>query len=214
LANLKVAAVSPAVSAREAAVGAASQQAIDSTKALSRADQAFERKVQQQVQSAPTPPRIIPEQQQQQAGAARAPAPSPAPLANRNRSEVDAAFGAGLRVARGGPVAGACYGLRLLTPNDVRGPITLADTVRLLDEVVPERSDPSWRRARAVGASAGVAELAWRMVDSVTVELRTRSASDTSAVRFNALAAGVAVPAPAAMPPGVRAALAARVVCP
>ena len=46
------------------------------------------------------------------------------------------------------------------------------DTVQLLDETVPERSDPSWLRARAVGRPDASADLAWRSVDSITVELR------------------------------------------
>ena len=218
-ANVKLAA-STVASAREAAAAGATQQAIDSTKALSRADQsAFERKVQQTVQSAPTPPRIIPEQQQQQAGAASpvAPPPSAAPLAVRNRSAADAAsFGVGLRIADAKAAAGGCYALTLLTPGEAQRTMRLADTVQLLDELLPERSDPSWLRARTIGARDTT--LAWRLVDSATVELRvvptSRSERDlrTFPLRFRALPPGAQPPDVTGMT-NVRAALAVRVNC-
>jgi hypothetical protein len=213
-ADVKVASASVASGREAAVVGAVSQQAIDSTKALSRADQsAFERKVQQQVQTAPTPPRIIPEQQQADAQRAAAAPPSPSPLAARNRSTADAAaFGVGLRVAGTGPLAGGCYRLQLLAPNEVPRTVALADTVRLLDERVPERSDPAWWRARAIAQPLARTRVA--NGGPVTVEFRIRSARDTSLVRFHVSATGVAVPAPGALPPGVRAAMAVRVGCP
>jgi putative zinc finger protein len=217
-ANVKLAA-STVASAREAAAAGATQQAIDSTKALSRADQsAFERKVQQTVQSAPTPPRIIPEQQQQ-AGAASpvAPPPSAAPLAVRNRNSADAAsFGVGLRIADAKSVAGGCYALTPLTPGEAQRTVMLADTVQLLDEPLPERSDPSWLRARTVGARDTI--LAWRLVDSTTVELRVvpKSPSEralrTFLMRFRALPPGAQLPDVTGMT-NVRAALAVRVTC-
>ena len=205
---------------------AATQQAIDSTKALSRADQsAFERKVQQTVQSAPTPPRIIPEQRQQQAGAAApaAPPPSAAPLASRTRNAADAAsFSVGLRSADAKAVAGGCYALTLLTPGEAQRTVVLADTVQLLDEPLPERSDPSWFRARFIGFPDSDVSHAWRMVDSATVELRPFSTTPGVRLRFF-LIHFRAVP-PFTPPPdvsgltatglaGVRAALAVRVNC-
>ena len=218
-ANLKLAASTVATS-REAAAAGAARQAIDSTKALSRADQsAFERKVQQTVQSVPTPPRIIPDQQQQQAGAAApaAPPPSAAPLAVRNRTAADAAsFGVGLRIADAKSVAGGCYALTLLTPGEAQRAVRLADTVQLLDELLPERSDPSWLRARTIGFRDTT--LAWRLVDSATVELRVVPTSPserdlrTFPLRFRALPPGAQPPDVGGLA-GVRAALAVRVNC-
>ena len=220
-ANVKLAA-STVASAREAAAAGATQPAIDSTKALARADQsAFERKVQQTVQSVPTPPRIIPEQQQKQAGAASAPPPpSPAPLVARNRSAADAAsFSAGLRLTDLKAAAVGCYSLTLLTPGEMHRTLTLADTLQLLDEAIPERSDPAWLRARYLGSSQdsiGVS-LAWRMVDSANVEVRTVPNSagvrvGAYLVRFRALAPGSPPPDVTGMT-NVRAALAVRVNC-
>jgi hypothetical protein len=112
----------------------------------------------------PLPPRIIPDQQQQAGAAApAAPPPSVAPLAVRNRSAADAAStGVGLRIADAKTVAGGCYALTVLTPDEAQRTVMLADTVQLLDAPLPERSDPSWFRARTIGARD--TSLAWRLV--------------------------------------------------
>ncbi len=224
-ADVKVASTSVASAREAAAIGAVSQQAIDSTKALSRADQsAFERKVQQQVQSAPTPPRIIPEQQQADAQRAAAPPPSPSPLAVRNRSTAEAAaFAAGSRLPGTALPVGKCFELRRVLGGDRFSDD--ADTVRLLDEILPERSDPSWRRAQMISASSNTAVLTWREVDSTTVELRIRNSSDSSVVRFRSdltvvyndgreVAVRRSVPPDVSRLAGVRALFSARVDCP
>jgi hypothetical protein len=200
-ADVKLMSASVASGAREASSVTESRQAADSTKALARAEQsAFERKVQQAAQSVPTPPRIIPEQQQ--AGAAAPPA-SPSPLVARNRAAVmDAAADALESV----PMAGRCYRLGVLTPGGASRIETFPDTIRLLDEPMPGRIDPSWRRA----TGAPGAELAWRMVDSVTAELRILLASDSSTVRFR-VTPGTAPDVSGLS--GVRAAMAAPVRC-
>ena len=202
--------------ANAAVATAQQQQSTDSTKALAREQSAFERKVQQTVQSVPTPPRIIPEPEQQ--GAARAPA-SPTPLAARNRSAADAAFSAGLRPTTAKSAAVGCYRLTLITPGEMHRTLTMEDTLQLLDEPTGERSDPSWSRARYLGErpdSAGVA-LAWRVVDSTTVELRT--VPDAQGVRvaayllrFRALPSGGQPPDVTGLT-NVRAASAVRVEC-
>src|SRR6185503_13862087 len=99
------------------------------------------------------------------------------------------ALGAGLRLdqvvvtgvgAAGADAAtpgGTCYRLRGLTAPAV------ADTIRLLNVMAPVLSDPSWFRTQVYGALRDTT-LAWRSVDSVTVEVRARFGSDTSAVRF------------------------------
>jgi hypothetical protein len=56
--------------------------------------------------------------------------------------------------------------------------------VRLLEELSPERSDPSWRRAQRLNASLPPAVLTWREIDSARVELRIFSAVDSTIVRF------------------------------
>jgi hypothetical protein len=207
----KVGATGPVPTAVGAAVASSQQQTIDSTKALARGEQsAFERKVRQQVQTAPTPPRIIPEQQQAQ-DAARPAAPPPTAALSRNRSGVDAAsFGAGFRLADISLVAGNCYRLQVVAPRE--NARDMSDTVRLLDEPVPERSDPSWLRARSTRAAAANAELTWRMADSVTVELRFRSSGYSSVVRFRTVAPVTSVPDVSGLS-GVQAAVAERVDC-
>ena len=131
----------------------------------------------------------------------------------QQKAATPAALGAGLRLSRdvtGAAVAmadaagpgGACYRLRGLT-----GP-AVADTIRLLNEMAPVLSDPSWFRTQLYGALRDTT-LAWRSIDSVTVELRAHFGSDTSAVRFRTDGAreGLA-------PVRVRVAFAERVVCP
>jgi HAMP domain-containing protein len=73
-----------------------------------------------------------------------------------------------------------CYELRFIL--DASGRIAaVSDTVRLLDDLV--QRDDGWRLAQRVGGSR-LAATAWRQVDSVTVELRTGVARDSSSVRF------------------------------
>jgi len=136
---------------------------------------------------------------------------APAPAAEMARRSVLAgqASGAGLRLADAASVAGACYQLRVV-PSVGGRPSVVADTVRLLDEAAPERSDPSWRRARAVGASPSSAVLLWREIDSVTVELQARGVSDTSVVRFRTTGTLPDVRSVS----GARAAFAVKVACP
>ena len=103
-----------------------------------------------------------------------------------------------------------CYQIRLMSPPLVgRTSLPGVDTVSLLDERLPVRSDPSWFLARARGALGD--SLIWRQVDSITVELRSRVASDSLVVRFSTTA--MSVP-DVRSEPGVRAAVAVRVGCP
>lgn len=106
--------------------------------------------------------------------------------------------------------AGRCYEIRLTSPALAGRTSSMGvDTVSLLDERLPARSDPSWFLARARGALGD--SLVWRQVDSITVELRSRVASDSRVVRFSTT--------PMSLPdvrsePGVRAAVAVAVRCP
>ena len=72
---------------------------------------------------------------------------------------------------------GTCYRLRGLTAA------AITDTVRLLNQQAPVLSDPAWFRTQIYGALRDTT-LAWRSIDSATVELRSRFGSDTAAVRF------------------------------
>ena len=190
--------VANAARARDAAVGASvassQQQAVDSTRAAARAEQsAFERKVRQQVQTPPTPPRIIPEQRQQ--GATNAPPPqslsprvadtarvtSGAGAATR-MGVTAASISAGARVLDPDSPAGGCYAIST-SPPDSSDRLPAADTVVLLDMPSPGSGDPAWFLARPARGAANAA-MRWRQVDSVTVELRTSAARDSSALRF------------------------------
>jgi hypothetical protein len=84
----------------------------------------------------------------------------------------------------------------------------LPDVVQLLDEQAPVESDPAWFRARAFGAAFD-STLAWRSVDSITVELRGTYGGDSVAVRF--LTTG-ALPDVRALT-NVRAVAATRITC-
>jgi anti-sigma factor RsiW len=106
---------------------------------------------------------------------ARAPA-APAPGTGAQRRSIGAIGGAAAMADAAGP-GGTCYRLNGLTAPAV------ADTVRLLNQMAPVLSDPSWFRTQLFGALRDTT-LAWRSIDSVTVELRARFGSDTSAVRF------------------------------
>jgi len=106
--------------------------------------------------------------------------------------------------------ADRCYQIRLVSPSRAgRTSSPGVDTVRLLDERLPVRSDPSWFLARARGALGD--SLIWRQVDSITVELRSRVASDSLVVRFSTTA--MSLP-DTRTEPGVRTAVAVRVGCP
>ena len=111
--------------------------------------------------------------------------------------------GAGAAMADAAGPGGACYRLRGLTAPAV------ADTIRLLNVMAPALSDPSWFRTQLYGALRDTT-LAWRSVDSVTVELRAHFGSDTTAVRFRTDGAAL----DAAASPRVRLTSAERVGCP
>jgi hypothetical protein len=122
---------------------------------------------------------------------------------------------------------GACYELRAI-PAEGGRPSVVADTVQLLDEPLPERINPSWRRARLVGGPPVPDVMAWREIDSVTVELRTRAGElRTRAGAASGLVQFLSRPLPGpdrdvtirVLPnvrglPGVQAALARRIACP
>jgi anti-sigma factor RsiW len=128
---------------------------------------------------------------------------SPSALgAGVQRRSIGAVGGAAAMADAAGP-GGACYRLNGLTAPGI------ADTIRLLNEMAPVLSDPSWFRTRLYGALRDTT-LAWRSIDGVTVELRSKFGSDTGAVRFttDGTAAGDrSIPA-------VRFASAIRIACP
>jgi len=102
-----------------------------------------------------------------------------------------------------------CYQIRLTSPALAGRTSSMGvDTVTLLDERLPVRSDPTWFLARARGALGD--SLAWRQVDSITVELRSRVAPDSLVVRFSTTPLSLA---DVRSEPGVRAAVAMRVEC-
>jgi hypothetical protein len=158
--------------------------------------------------------REVAEQQLRQQGAARQAVQQFRADSLRQASAPRAALGAGLRLDQvvvtgvGASMAdsaapGPCYRLRGLTAP------TVADTIRLLNLTAPVRSDPSWFRTQLYGALRDTT-LAWRSIDSVTVEVRAGFGSDTAAVRFRT--DGAAPDLRSA--PGVRPVFAARVSCP
>jgi len=120
-------------------------------------------------------------------------------------------------------IAGACYQLQMVLENGRAS--AAADTVQLLDEIVPQRSDPQWRRAQRINASLTPAVLTWRELDSAMVELRIVSAMDSTIVRFGSAnivvtgRRGEVIVRPAERPdvrrvPGIYAAFALRIDCP
>ena len=111
--------------------------------------------------------------------------------------------GAGAAMADVAGPGGTCYRLRGLTAPAV------ADTIRLLNLSAPVLSDPSWFRTQIYGALRDTT-LAWRSIDSVTVEVRARFGSDTTAVRFRTDGAA----SDSRDVPGGRSASAMRVSCP
>jgi hypothetical protein len=74
----------------------------------------------------------------------------------------------------------SCYQLREPMRTN---PAIIADSVQLLNVPPMEFSDPTWYRARAAGWADTA--LVWRSVDSTTVELRSRIASNPLVVRFS-----------------------------
>ena len=143
--------------------------------------------------------------EQQRADSARVAAPAAASVGAGTRLGSVSA-----KAAADAAPAGRCYQLRLISPALAgRTSSPGVDTVSLLAERVPVRSDPSWFLARARGALGD--SLAWRQVDSITVELRSRVASDSLVVRFSTTPLSLA---DVRSEPGVRAAVAMRVACP
>ena len=107
-----------------------------------------------------------------------------------------------------------CYRLRLAVPPAREGrtrTTIVADSVQLLNETLPQLSDPTWYRAKAVGFADTA--LVWRSVDSTTVELRSRVAATPLVVRFNTTPSSLPLP-DVGREPGVRAVFAARILCP
>lgn len=161
---------------------------------LARQDVAAESQLRPQVQSR----QALQQQQPQADSTARARLGA----ASLRLSEV-VVTGVGAAKAERAELAGACFRLRGLTAPAV------ADTIRLLNEMAPVLSDPSWFRTQLYGALRDTT-LAWRSIDSVTVELRAHFGSDTSAVRFRI---DGAIPNAVALSK-VRPAIAERVACP
>ena len=181
------------------------RQAVDSTSVLSRAEERAKlaRPLQQ---GAAAQQQAF---QQMRVDTAR---PSPAPpqaAAQRARlSSVTTGVGAASAADRSAPQA-TCYRLQPVSPSSEWSAIVPA-AVRLLDEMMPELSDPSWFRAQAIGAARSDTTVrVWRAVDSITVELRARTTPEMPAVRF--LTTGALVDVRAV--PGVGAALAVRIGC-
>lgn len=95
-------------------------------------------------------------------------------------------FGAGARIAPAvgaaaatNAAAGSCYRLRPLVENERVVP----DTVQLLNELLPIERDPALYRARTFG-SVRDTTFAWRMVDSITVQLRNGHGSGGVIINF------------------------------
>lgn len=165
--------------------------------------------------ASPSTQRLAVESQMQQQGAA-----APTQQSLRQRSErVQAAappptLGVGARLGTVGGLAAtdmaasrSCFRLRAAAPGQASS--IIADTVQLLNEALPGRSDPMWYRARAAGWTVDTA-LVWRQVDSTTVELRSRLASNPLVVRFSI----AGIPLPLAPESGERVAVAVRILCP
>ena len=216
-ADLKVAASNPTPRARdtsavanEARVAnapasvAAPPPTLDSSRVATRAaDQGVALRRQVPAQQGAAQQRFAVEQQR--ADSARVAAPAAASVGAGSRLGSVSA-----KAAADAAPGDRCYQVRLMSPPLVgRTSLPGVDTVSLLDERLPVRSDPSWFMARARGALGD--SLIWRQVDSITVELRSRVASDSLVVRFSTTAMSVA---DVRSEPGVRAAVAVRVGCP
>ena len=96
-------------------------------------------------------------------------------------------FGARARIAPAVPGAAAvtsCYRLYTGTPTtDAERRAENPDRVELLPQQVPVLSDPAWYRTRTYGPVRDTT-LAWRSIDSITVELRSRLGADSTGMRF------------------------------
>lgn len=104
-----------------------------------------------------------------------------------------------------------CYELRAPGPGDASLP-GVPGRVRLLAPAGPTSPpDSAWRAAVSLDDPAVRLVLAWRMADSLTVELRVLRSMDSTMVRFRPLE-----PAPPAglAPEGVQVAEARRIACP
>ena len=179
--------------ARRADTGAIGRFA-DSTVPLRQSVAASERQLRQEG----APRQAV--QQQFRVDSSQRRAASPSALGAGLRSVVTTGVGAAMAdVAAPG---GACYRLRGLTAP------AITDTIRLLNQRAPVLSDPSWFRTQIYGALRDTT-LAWRSIDSVTVELRAQFGSDTTAVRFRTDGALESL-----VPPGLRSSFAERVACP
>ena len=194
-----------------AVVAASPPPSVDSTSGAVRADQTAELRRQVSTQQGAAQQRQVSGQQgaapqrfaveQSRLDSARVAAPAAASVGAGNRLSAKAAADAA--------PADRCYQIRLVSPPLMgRTSLPGIDTVSLLDERLPVRSDPSWFLARARGALGD--SLAWRQVDSITVELRSRVASDSLVVRFTTTAMSLA---DVRDETGVRAAVAVRVGC-
>ena len=115
---------------------------------------------------------------------------------------------AAFRMSDAASVAG-CYILQTIEPG--RPASASADSVRLLDEALAMRSDPTWFRAVRLGVPPDTTSLGWRSIDAITVELRGRGSTDSTAVRF--LPSGGGAPDVRGLR-GLRAATAIRFNCP
>jgi hypothetical protein len=74
----------------------------------------------------------------------------------------------------------ACYRLRSLTGQNER---LVPDTVQLLNEVLPVERDPAWFRVRTFGTVRDTT-FVWRLLDSITVQLRDGMGSGRVIVYF------------------------------
>jgi hypothetical protein len=186
----------------DAAAGQGRVGKIDSASALSRLEQVTPQGQMRQQAAAPALQGL--QQQLRADSAQRAAAPA---FARDQSRRITTGAGAATSLADAVVIRANCFRLRAASGRD-QGAAVVPDTVRLVDEMVPVLSDPSWFRVRTGGVVKDTT-LAWRMVDSVTVELRSRFGSDSSAVRFTTSGA---VPELSGLGE-VRAAVAVRVIC-
>jgi hypothetical protein len=218
--SAKVAANDPAGEARGVAGAAANEQVrrerVDAVSSRQAPAQAQAGAPTQTSAAAPPPAQIEQQSRLQGLGAAQGVLPRristdtnrvAAAPAERSFKALSPGTGAALRLADAFVSSGGCYELRLTTEAR-QARAVVPDLVQLLDEQVPVLSDPAWFRARTFGAAFD-STLAWRSIDSITVELRSRNGGDSAAVRF--LTTG-ALPDVQALT-NVRAAAATRVTC-
>ena len=116
-------------------------------------------------------------------------------------------FGAGARVAQS--VVGAAADAQPPACYRIQATSTVPDSVKLFNEQLPILSDPAWFRAEYIGRSRAPIELFWMRVDSVTIDVRVRSA-DSLGVRFTTNSTLPSL----GREGGVRAVTATRIICP